>query len=62
MAADASGNIYLAGQALLTNASGRKTLDLVTAKLAASTIQLNSPPDVTASVEPVVEAGPRPKA
>ncbi len=58
MTSDASGNLYLAGQAILTNSSGQETLDLVTVKLAASTAQLNAPPDVIVIVGPTIAGAP----
>src|SRR6185436_10038914 len=54
MTSDASGNLYLAAQAVLTNASGQQTADLVTAKFAASTAQLNDPPDVSVILGPTI--------
>ena len=44
MTADASGNLYLAGDALILNANNVETSDFVTAKLAATSANLNSPP------------------
>ncbi len=49
MAADAAGNLYLAGRAVLTNALGSQTTDLVTVKLA-PTSGSNSPPQVSMDV------------
>jgi hypothetical protein len=51
MAADASGNIYLAGSAVLTNSGGVQTGDLVTAKLAPASGASNSPPQVNTMVQ-----------
>ncbi|HEX7313339.1 MAG TPA: Ig-like domain-containing protein, partial [Pyrinomonadaceae bacterium] len=58
MAADGSGNLYLAGQASLTGTTGKGTADLVTVKLAASTAQLNNPPDVSVVVGPTIAGAP----
>ena len=58
MTSDASGNLYLAGQAVLTNASGQETADLVTVKLAASTAELNASPDVSVIVGPTIAGAP----
>ncbi|MFL6256877.1 MAG: SBBP repeat-containing protein, partial [Pyrinomonadaceae bacterium] len=58
MTSDASGNLYLAGQAVLTNAQGQETADLVTVKLAASTAQLNDPPEVSVIVGPTIAGHP----
>jgi hypothetical protein len=59
MAMDPIGNIYLAGQAIQTNASGDDTTDLITVKLAPATEPLNSPPDITVSAfGPTIAGGP----
>jgi hypothetical protein len=58
MTSDTSGNLYLAGQAVLTNAAGDETADLVTVKLAASTAQLNAPPEVAVIIGPTIAGQP----
>jgi hypothetical protein len=59
MAVDASGNIYLAGTAALTNVNGNETQDLLTVKLAPSGQPINSPPSILLRVVgPTIAGGP----
>ncbi len=57
MAADASGNLYLAGEAVLTNPAQATTRDLVTVKLAASSARFNAPPEVAVVINGPTIAG-----
>ncbi|HYN86759.1 MAG TPA: Ig-like domain-containing protein [Pyrinomonadaceae bacterium] len=54
MAADASGNLFLTGRAIIPNAQGTETTDYVTVKLAASGATLNSPPEINFDVGPTI--------
>jgi hypothetical protein len=57
VATDGAGNVYLVGQAFILNGAGNETMDFVTFKLAASTANLNSPPDVSFTVTGPTIAG-----
>ena len=58
MTADEAGNLYLTGHALIRNATGSETTDFVTFKLAASSVTLNSPPDITLDIGPTIAGNP----
>ena len=51
MAVDAVGNIYFSGTAIMTNAGGTLTGDLVTVKLAPASGPINSPPQVSMAAD-----------